>query len=133
MHTRLAIASGAAALALVAAPASAQSDYARDGWDTIGSKTVNSGLDNDHLRVRGNVRYKKVRLCAVNQPIELRDMTVVFHNGQRQRFPANRLIAAGSCTAKFDLAGRRRNMDHIYLTYSPLFRAGAPEVLIQAK
>ena len=115
------------------APALAQSDFARDGWDTIGRKTVNPGVDNDHDRVSGHVRYRKLRICAVNRPIELRDMTVRFHNGESQAFPANRLIAAGTCTHKFDLRGRRRNMDHIYLTYSRIVAGGEPEVLIQAR
>lgn len=127
--------SSIAALAVMglAVPASAQSDYARDGWDSIGSKTVNPGVDSDHVRVRGNVRYRKVRLCALNRPIELRHMTIRFHNGESQNFPANRLIAAGSCTHGFDLRGRKRNMDHIHLTYSRIIPGSEPEVLIQAK
>lgn len=123
----------ALAAAGLAVPATAQSGYARNGWDTIGSKTVNHGVDNDHVRVRGHERYRKVRLCAVNRPIELRHMTIQFHNGESQNFPANRLIAAGTCTRGFDLRGKRRNMDHIYLAYSRVFPGGEPEVLIQAK
>ncbi len=130
---RTALAAAVLALSALAAPAAAQSDLARDGWDTIGRKSVNAGIDNDHVRVSGNVRYRKVRLCAVNRPIELRHMNVRFHNGDSQNFPANRLVAAGSCTHGFDLRGKRRNMDHIYLTYARVFPGGEPDVIIQAR
>ncbi len=123
----------AAAALAVSAPALAESDYMRDGWDTIGNKTVNAGVDNDHVRVRGAVRYRKLRLCAVGRPIELRHMNVQFHNGEGQNFPANRFIAAGTCTHAFDLRGRRRNMESIHLTYSPIIVGSQPEVLIQAR
>ena len=82
-------------------PALAQSDFARDGWDTIGTKTVTVGGDGDHVRVSGNVRYRKLRLCAVGRPIEVR--------------------------------GKRRNIDHILLTYSRIIPGGDPEAIIQAR
>lgn len=102
-------------------------------WETIGQKTVNSRVDRDHLRVRGSDRYRKIRVCSVDRPIELRGMSVEFHNGERQDFPVEMVVRRGDCTPAFDLDGHRRNMDDIWLTFVKLRRGSEPRVVIQAR
>jgi hypothetical protein len=102
-------------------------------WETIGQKTVDSRSDRDHLRVRGNDRYRKLRICSVDRPIELTSLSVEFHNGERQQFPVRMIVRRGDCTPSFDLDGRRRNMDDVWLGYTKLRRGGEPRILIQAR
>lgn len=105
----------------------------RGGWETIGRKLVSSRLDNDKLRVRGDDRYRKIRLCALDRPFELRSLSARYHNGETQRFPARDIVRAGTCTRAFDLIGHRRNIHTIYMTFVKLRRGSEPQVLVQAR
>lgn len=104
-----------------------------DRWDTIGNKRVNSGFDQDHLRVRSSDRYNKIRVCSLDRAIQLNGISVRFHSGDQQDIPVNMIIRGGDCTPPLDLDGRRRNMDEIYLSYGKLHRGGEPRVSIQAR
>jgi hypothetical protein len=108
-------------------------DWNGGNWETIGQKTVDSRYDRDHLRVRGSERYRKIRLCSLDRPIQLNGMSVEFHNGERQNFPVSMVIRRGDCTPSFDLDGRRRNMDDIWFNFVKLRRGSEPRVIIQAR
>jgi hypothetical protein len=43
------------------------------------------------------------------------------------------VLRRGDCTPAFDLDGRRRNMDDVWLSYSKLRHGGEPRVAIQAR
>lgn len=122
-------ATAAATLAL-AAPADAQ----RYNWRTIAFKTVASGTDRDVIDVRGNNRYRQVRLCVFNAPIRMRDFDVRFDNGGRQDVRVRDRIRAGTCTRNIDLEGDRRDIDRIRLVYERLPRSRyLPLVRVQAR
>lgn len=127
----IATAGAAAAVMLAAAPADAQQWR---NWRTIAYKTVNGGSDTDRIDVRGNARYRQLRLCAFNAPIRMRDFDVRFENNQRQDVRVRQRIAAGTCTRNIDLAGNRRDIDRITLKYEPIRRGYArPLVRVQAR
>jgi hypothetical protein len=132
MSRKLIIATAGAAVAvtLAAAPADAQ----QRSWRTIAYKTVDAGGDTDRINVRGNARYREVRLCAFNAPIRMRDFDIRFENEQRQDVRVRERIAAGSCTRNIDLAGNRRDIERITLRYERIRRGNArPLVRIQAR
>lgn len=121
-----------AMLALAAAPADARRPV--QGWQVIGYKTVGFGTDRDVIRVRGNDRFREVRLCAINRPIRLHDFAVTFANGGRQDLQVRNRIAAGSCTRAIDLRGNARNIDTVELTYERIDRRlGAPLIRVTAR
>src|SRR5688572_1264039 len=77
-------AAAAAATFVAIAPATAQQyRWNERGWRTIGYTRVD-GRDSDTIRLPGVTRQRAVRLCALNQPLHLRDFDIRFGNGQRQ-------------------------------------------------
>ena len=130
MRTLMIGAAAAAATLALAAPAAAQG-Y---NWRTIAFKTVASGTDRDVIDVRGNNRYREVRLCVFNAPIRMRDFDIRFDNGGRQDVRVRQRIRAGSCTRNIDLEGNRRDVDRIRLVYERFQRGRyTPLVRVQAR
>ena len=129
MRTLMFSAATAAATLALATPAAAQQN-----WRTIAYKTVASGTDRDTINVRGNTRYRAVRLCAFNAPIRMRDFDIRFDNNARQDVRVRQRIAAGSCTRAVDLDGNRRDIERIRLVYERLPRGRyQPLVRVQAR
>lgn len=133
----------AAILIAAGAPAAAQYDGAYDdryyergggGWETIGRKSISGQVDSDRIDVRGSERFRKLRICSVNHPFELRRMVAHYANGSNQSFMAGMIVPDGRCTRPFDLQGRRRNIDSINLTYSRVgWGARRPQLIVQAR
>lgn len=130
--SRLPILAAAAAAALMTAvPAHGQQWAA---WRTIAFKTVNGGTDVDRISVRGDRRYRQVRLCVFNAPLRMRDFDIRFENGQRQDVDVRQRIGAGTCTRNVDLYGNRRDIEWIRLKYEPIARGYArPLVRVQVR
>jgi len=125
----LAGATVAAALA-VAGPADAQ--YHRN-WRTVAFTQVN-GRDTDTIRVPGTARYRQMRVCVFNGPIQIRDVDVRFRNGRHQDLSTRHFMRAGTCTRNLDLAGNRRDVTAIRLKYAPLSRGWVrPVVRVQVR
>lgn len=110
------------------------SAYAQRGWETIGSREVNGGVDRDIIPVRGNDRFRAVRLCAQGRPVRVFDADVTFANGRNQDLRASSLLSPGECSRPFNLAGRQRNIKEVRLSYAK-FRVFAkpPRVIVQAR
>ncbi len=126
---------GASALGLfvAASPANAQR-YFFSNWRTIGYETVDSGVDRDTIRVRGDARFRAVRVCVFNAPLVMRDLDIRYANGRSQDVRVRQRIRAGTCTRNIDLAGNRRDIRSVRLTYSPIRRGFArPQVRVQAR
>lgn len=122
-------AAGVAATAL-SVPAEAQ----WGNWRTIAYKTVNRGTDVDRINVRGNARYREVRLCVFNAPLRMNDFDIRFENNQRQDVRVRQRIGAGQCTRNIDLAGNRRDIEWIRLKYDRVARGyRTPLVRIQVR
>lgn len=104
-----------------------------DGWETIGTKSINSRVDQDHVEVPGGDRHNAIRLCASEHAFELIQLSVRFHNGDMQDFNANQVVEPGRCTNAFDFAGRQRNISKINLKYAKLRHGQQPQVFVQAR
>nr|NUR38000.1 hypothetical protein [Sphingomonas sp.] len=122
-----------AAVTIVAvSPANAQRWRGGD-WRTVGFTTV-QGHDSDTIRVRGAERFRQLRVCVFNGPIQMRDIDVRFRNGGTQDLPTRDLMRAGTCTRNIDLAGNRRNVEAVRLRYAPLQRGWVhPVVRVQVR
>lgn len=125
-----AVATAAAATAF--APASAQRWNDR-GWRTVGYTTVD-GRDSDTINLPGFTRQSSIRLCAINQPLRLRDFDVRFANGARQDVNTRNVLRAGTCTRAVDLRGNRRDITQVRLRYDPILRSWQrPVVRVQVR
>jgi hypothetical protein len=118
-RTLILAAATAAATVATAVPVDAQ--RANVNWQTIAFTTV-GGHDTDTIRVPGTARYRQMRLCVFNGPIQMRDFDVRFRNGGHQDVAVRQILRAGSCTRNIDLAGNRRDVTQIRLKYAPLTR-----------
>jgi len=125
---------GAAATVAAVAPANAQFGRWTDrGWRTVAYTRVD-GRDTDTIRLRGHIRERAIRLCAINQPLNLRDFDIRYQNGGHQDVATRAVLRAGTCTRAVDLRGGRRDIAAVRLRYAPIFRSWQrPYVRIQVR
>ena len=133
-RTLILAAATAAATFVAAAPAAAQQwRWDERGWRTIGYTRVD-GRDSDTINLPGFTRQRAIRLCAMNQPLHLRDFDVRFANGGRQDVNTRAVLRAGTCTRAVDLRGNRRDIASIRLRYEPIRRSALrPVVRVQVR
>ena len=124
----------AAATFVAMAPASAQQwRWNENGWRTIGYTRVD-GRDSDRINLPGVTRQRAIRLCAMNQPLRLRDFDVRFANGGRQDVNTRAVLPPDRCTRAIDLRGNRRDIASVRLKYSPIQRGWKrPLVRVQVR
>ena len=124
----------AAAVTMVAAAAPADAQRWRpNAWHTVAYTTVN-GRDSDTIRVPGTARYRQMRVCVFNGPIQMRDLDVRYRNGAKQDIGVRQLMRAGTCTRNIDLAGNRRDVTAVRIKYAALRRGWArPTVRVQVR
>lgn len=123
MTRTLILAAATSAIAFAtAAPANAQSwRWNERGWRTVAYERVD-GRDTDTIRLRGHVRERAIRVCAMNQPLHLRDFDIRFQNGRRQDVNTRAVLRPGRCTRAVDLRGNRRDISAVRLKYEPIYR-----------
>ena len=133
-RTLILAAAGAAATLVAVAPAAAQQwRWDERGWRTIGYTRVD-GRDSDTIYLPGRTRQSAVRLCAMNQPLHLRDFDIRFENGRRQDVNTRAVLRPGTCTRAIDLRGNRRDIASIRLRYEPIYRSAfRPVVRVQVR
>ena len=112
----------AAATLIAIAPADAQQRWNDRGWRTIGYTRVD-GRDTDTINLPGRTRQTAIRLCAMNQPLNLRDFDVRFANGRKQDVNTRAVLRAGTCTRRVDLRGHGRDIASVRLRYAPITRS----------
>jgi hypothetical protein len=131
-RTFILAAATAAATVVAAAPADAQRWNDR-GWRTVGYARVD-GRDSDTINLPGSTRQREIRLCAINQPLNLRDFDVRFANGRSQDVNTRAVLRAGSCTRAVDLRGNSRDIASVRLRYEPIRRSWQrPVVRVQVR
>lgn len=133
---RLLVLTAATAAATIAAVAPANAQFGRwtdRGWRTVAYTRVD-GRDTDTIGLRGHVRERAIRVCAINQPLNLRDFDIRYQNGGHQDVNTRAVIRAGTCTRAVDLRGARRNIAAVRLRYAPIVRSWQrPYVRIQVR
>ena len=133
---RTMILGAAAAACTVVAVSPAAAQYGRrsaSGWRTVAYTRVD-GRDTDIIRMRGHVRERRIRVCAINQPLNLRDFDIRYHNGGHQNVNTRAVLRAGTCTRAVDLRGNRRDINAVRLRYAPIYRSALrPYVRVQVR
>jgi len=133
-RTMILTAAAAASAVVAVSPAAAQ--YARwneRGWRTVAYTRVD-GRDTDIIRMRGHIRERRIRICAINQPLNLRDFDIRFQNGGHQNVNTRAVLRAETCTRAVDLRGNRRDINAVRLRYAPIYRSALrPYVRVQVR
>src|SRR5258708_33144146 len=90
-RTLILAAAGLASTLLAVAPANAQFGRWTDrGWRTVAYTRVD-GRDTDTIRLRGHIRERAIRVCAINAPLNLRDFDIRYQNGGHQDVSTRRM------------------------------------------
>lgn len=87
------------------------------GWVLFGMQSVDFGVDRDVISVGRQVGlFDRIALRVLENDIHLREITIVFANGDRERKPIDALIPANSRTWAIEIRGDRF-IDRIELVY----------------
>ena len=134
MRTLFLTAAAAASVLVAVTPAVAQHwKWNERGWRTIGY-TRGDGRDSDTISLPGRTRQSAIRVCAMNQPLHLRDFDIRFENGRKQDVDTRAVLNAGTCTRSVDLNGNRRDIASVRLRFEPIYRvASRPVVRVQVR
>ena len=107
---------------------------ARGGWETIGTRNVNGTIDRETIRVRGNERFRALRICAQRRPIRILGANVDFANGGSQDLNATSILSAGECSRPIDLRGKARDITQVRMTYAKFkIFSRTPVLVVQAR
>lgn len=133
-RTLILAAAGTAATLVAMSPAVAQQwRWDERGWRTLGYTRVD-GRDRDIIYLPGRTRQSEIRLCAMNQPLRLRDFDIRFANGGTQDVNTRAVLRPGTCTRAVDLRGNRRDIAAVRLRYEPIRRSALrPVVRVQVR
>lgn len=97
-------------------------------WTKLGQRKVNFRLDRDEIRVTAREgSFKKIKMAVRNAPIFLKNVRVVYGNGESTNVKVNRRLEKNTETRALDLPGKRRIIKKIVFNYKsvPTFRGKA--------
>lgn len=133
MKKNITLALAAASICATAGVATSAS-AARGGWETIGTRNVNGTIDRETIRVRGNERFRALRICAQRRPIRILGANVDFANGGSQDLNATSILSAGECSRPIDLRGKARDITQVRMTYAKFkIFSRTPVLIVQAR
>jgi hypothetical protein len=134
MRKLILTAAAAAATVVAVSPAVAQQWRWNEGnWRTVAYRQVD-GRDTDTINLRGHIRERAIRVCALRQPLNLRDFDIRYQNGGHQDVNTRAVLRPGTCTRAIDLRGRNRDIRSVRLRYAPIVHSWLrPAVRIQVR
>lgn len=93
----------------------------KGAWEKLGLKTVDMKADHDVLVVTFHEGfYSKVKFVIRKAPLHLKNINIVFGNGENKNIAFNKRFDAGSTTRIIDLPGNKRIIKKIKLNYSTI-------------
>lgn len=118
-----------------AAPARpAEAHAMRNGFNYLGERTVNGGLDHDVIHVgRQDGKFHEIMVVAERAPVEIYDLVVTFGNGERYE-PHTRLVFGPDSTSRnIDLPGGGRFIKRVDFRYGNMVAGANAKVEIWAR
>ena len=92
---------------------------AQGDWELLGRRTVNMGADHDEIIVTAKDGvFTKVKLKIKKAPIFLKNINIVFGNGENKNVVFDKNFPAGSETRVIDLPGNKRIIKKVKLNYT---------------
>jgi hypothetical protein len=104
-------------------------------WEMLGSQEVSFKRDRDRIDVgRSEGKFKQLEIRVQGAPVEIRDMTVTFGNGETFSPKLRHRFDEKSKSRVIDLPGERRNIKSIDFEYqSPDRREGKAKVAVYGR
>jgi hypothetical protein len=101
----------------------------------LGCRSVGFINDRDVINVGQDAgKFKTIQLRVSGNDIEMRDLKIVYGNGQVDDVPVRSVIRAGQTTRWIDLKGTQRFIREVVMTYAsrPSFK-GQAQVCVVAR
>jgi len=103
-------------------------------WQKIGQRMVNVKADHDEIMVTATEgRFTKLKFKVLKSPIHVKNVKVVFGNGESKNININARIAAGTESKVMDLPGNKRIIRKIVMNYKSIPGKGRAVVVILGK
>ena len=88
-------------------------------WEKLGSIKVNMGANHDEILVAPSEGFfTKIKFKVLDAPILLRNVIIVFGDGESRNVKVNKKFTAGMESRVIDLPGNRRMIKKIVLNYT---------------
>jgi len=88
-------------------------------WEKLGSRKVNMGADHDEILVTAYEGFfTKIKFKVLDAPILLRNVKIVFGNGESRNVKVNKKFTAGMESRVIDLPGNKRIIKKIVMNYT---------------
>jgi hypothetical protein len=88
------------------------------GWEHLGSRKVNFGLEKDVISVTAaEGRFSKLKLKVTGGNLNLHKMTVTYGNGTRDNINVRHSFARGATSRVIDLQGNKRVIKQVAFWY----------------
>ena len=87
-------------------------------WVKLGERAVNFAMDRDEIKVtvlKGT--FKRLKFIVRKAPIFMKNVRIVYGNGESTNIRVRRSIAKGSESPVFDLPGKDRIIKKIIFNY----------------
>ena len=87
-------------------------------WEKLGQRTVDIKADHDEIIVTAHEgAFTKLKFKILKAPIHVRNINIVFRNGDKKNIQLNRKFSPGSESKVVDLPGNKRIIKKIILNY----------------
>jgi hypothetical protein len=91
-----------------------------EGWVLFGSQTVKGFGDRDSIKVGADAgEFESIAFRALQNDIYLREITIVYGNGRKDKRTINLIVPKGHGTKVIDLKGKGRVIRRIDFLYQP--------------
>lgn len=88
-----------------------------EGWDLLGETKVNFVRDRDELQILNTNQYTAVRFRVENKDVHIKDVRIVYPNGDKLTPSIDDDIAAGQYSKQIDLAPEGKDIRSILFSY----------------
>ena len=113
------------ALLLVFSSCSSSKSAATAKWELLGERLVDKAGDHDEIAVTAaEGTFRAVKFKILRSPIYVKNVRIVFGNGESQNFQVDRRIPANSESKRLDLNGNQRVIKKIVFNYRTAQRPG---------
>jgi hypothetical protein len=89
----------------------------KPGWHKIGETHVDFKTDKDVVKLIGADKFKALQIKAVDAPVHIEDMQVVYENGEPEDIPVRYDFKQGTESRAIDLKGYERKIKEINFVY----------------
>jgi hypothetical protein len=87
------------------------------GWQKLGERWVNAGVNHDVFLVNQREEYRALRFKVEQSPLELYDMVVTFDDGSTYEPKVRQTFGKDTVSRAIDLPGRTRRVKKVDFQY----------------